>query len=89
MPAMAPRANVQPLPGIFCQSCGSSNKSGAAFCTKCGTPLSESYPSGGGPIAQSRTADSIHSDFKCKRGPGGNSVVLLVRSGSHLRRQDR
>ncbi len=39
VPATAPRALVHPLPGIFCQSCGSSNKAGAAFCTKCGSSL--------------------------------------------------
>jgi TM2 domain-containing membrane protein YozV len=38
-PAMPLRTMAQPLPGIFCQSCGSSNKTGAAFCTKCGSPL--------------------------------------------------
>ncbi len=30
---------VQPLSGIFCQNCGASNRTGAAFCTKCGTAL--------------------------------------------------
>jgi len=38
-PSAASRTTVQPLPGIFCQSCGSSNKAGAAFCTKCGSSL--------------------------------------------------
>ncbi len=39
VPAMPPHPIVQTLPGISCQSCGSSNKAGAAFCTKCGTSL--------------------------------------------------
>lgn len=39
VPAMPLRTMVQPLPGIFCQSCGSSNKVGAAFCTKCRSSL--------------------------------------------------
>jgi hypothetical protein len=39
VPSMPSRTMVQPLAGIFCQSCGSSNKAGAAFCTKCGTSL--------------------------------------------------
>jgi pSer/pThr/pTyr-binding forkhead associated (FHA) protein len=38
-PGIPPRTNAQPLRGIFCQSCGSSNKASAAFCTKCGSSL--------------------------------------------------
>jgi TM2 domain-containing membrane protein YozV len=38
-PAMPLGRTVPPLPGIFCQGCGSSNRAAAGFCTKCGTPL--------------------------------------------------
>ena len=33
------RSVVQPSSGIYCQSCGSSNRSLASFCTRCGSSL--------------------------------------------------
>jgi FHA domain/zinc-ribbon domain len=38
-PAIPFATVAQQLPGVFCQSCGSSNKTGAVFCTKCGSSL--------------------------------------------------
>jgi hypothetical protein len=40
---------VQPSGTVICPNCSQPNKTDAAFCTRCGTPVTRSQPSGSSP----------------------------------------